>query len=164
VMGGTITISPEHARGDFLAVISSFFYAWYFLALQKGRERLDSLTSLWVLTVVGTVCLLISTQALGMPLLGYPGRTYLVFIAAALVAQLAGVYLVIYALGSLPASIVTPTMVLKPVLSALLAIPLAGEALMAHQVVGGLVTLAGVYLVNISHRQGSGEVTPAPAR
>jgi len=160
VIGGNISISPEHAQGDLLAVISSFFYGWYFLAMQKGREGQDSFTSLWVSTMVSIIGLLIGIRALGISLLGYPGKSYLIFFVLALMANLGGVYLVIYALGNLPASVVTPTMVLLPVLTALLAVPLAGEALTAQQALGGLVTVGGVYLINISHREKAREAAP----
>jgi drug/metabolite transporter (DMT)-like permease len=151
VLGGTFSISAEFALGDVLAVISSFFYAGYFITTQKGRGALDSLTFLWTTSVVASVCLLTASQALRMPLFGYPRSNYLIFLAAALFDQMAGYLLIVYALGNLPASVVTPTMVLQPVLSILLAIPFAGENLMPYQVLGGIVTLAGVYLVNISH-------------
>lgn len=154
VLGGSLSIHPDHAVGDGLAIISSFFYAGYFLAAQRGRETLNALTFLWMATLVGSVCLLAATQALRMPLGGYSRSTYLIFIAAAIVSQLGGLYMIVYAMGNLPASVVAPSMVLQPVLSALLAIPLAGEPLGAHQVLGGAVTLAGVYLVNISHGKG----------
>jgi drug/metabolite transporter (DMT)-like permease len=49
-------------------------------------------------------------------------------------------------------------MIAQPVLTALLAIPLAGEALYPAQWLGGLVVLAGIYLVNRSaSRPASGD-------
>jgi drug/metabolite transporter (DMT)-like permease len=39
-------------------------------------------------------------------------------------------------------------MVTQPVLTALLAIPLLGEALSAFQIIGGLITLLGVFIIN----------------
>jgi drug/metabolite transporter (DMT)-like permease len=55
-----------------------------------------------------------------------------------------------YALGHLPASVVSPTMLGQPVLTALLAIPILGESLHPVQWIGGLVVLGGIYLVNRS--------------
>jgi drug/metabolite transporter (DMT)-like permease len=48
----------------------------------------------------------------------------------------------------LPASLAAPTLLGQPVLTALLAIPLLGEGLGAAQVVGGVVVLAGIWLVH----------------
>lgn len=150
VLGSTVLMRPDFALGDALAVISSFFYAGYFIISQKGRRRLDTLPFIWIVTFTAMVCLFLYTRLMGMPLGGYSRETYKTFFQAALISQLGGFFLVTYTLGKLPASIVAPTMVIQPVLSALLAIPLAGEPLMLSQVVGGAVTLGGIYLINTS--------------
>ena len=49
---------------------------------------------------------------------------------------------------------VSPTLIGQPVVTTLLAIPLLGEALRTEQWLGGLVVLAGIYLVHRS-REGS---------
>jgi drug/metabolite transporter (DMT)-like permease len=58
-----------------------------------------------------------------------------------------------YALGYLPASIVSPTLLGQPVVTAILAGPLLGEDLSAWQILGGLAVLIGVYLVHHSRRR-----------
>jgi drug/metabolite transporter (DMT)-like permease len=87
---------------------------------------------------------------MGLPLTGYPAQTYLAFLGAAIVSQTGGYLAVGYALGHLPASLVAPTMIGQPVVTALLAIPLLGESLVASQWLGGLSVLAGIYLVHRS--------------
>jgi drug/metabolite transporter (DMT)-like permease len=153
VLGSTILIRPNFAVGDYLAIISSFFYAGYYLVTQKGRSLMDTLPYLWVMTFTSLICLLLTTQVMGMPLVGYSQGTYITFFAAAVVSQLGTYFLITYVLGKLPASIVTPTMVAQPVLTALLAIPFAGEALVFAQVVGGGLTLGGIYMVNTSQNR-----------
>ena len=153
VLGGTISIRPEYALGDVLAIISSAFYAGFFLFTQKGRQRLDVLACLWATMVSAMVGLLLWTQLMGYPLVGYSTATYLTFLTAALISQLAGYFCITYALGHLPASIVTPTMVAQPVLTALAAIPIAGEALLGSQVLGGCITLVGIYLLNTAEKK-----------
>jgi drug/metabolite transporter (DMT)-like permease len=87
---------------------------------------------------------------LEQPLTGYPAQTYWSLIGVALITQV-GAYLAIsYALGHLPASIVSPTLLGQPVLTALLAVPLLGQPLNPAQIVGGAVVLAGIWIV---HRQ-----------
>jgi drug/metabolite transporter (DMT)-like permease len=73
------------------------------------------------------------------------------------VPQIIGYLAMGYALGHLPASIVSPTMLGQPVLTALLAIPLLGETLQPVQWMGGLVVISGIFLV---HR--SREAAPQP--
>ena len=60
-----------------------------------------------------------------------------------------------YALGHLPASVVSPTMILQPVLTTLFAIPLLGEIPSPWQGIGGVIALIGIYIVNQSHQQSS---------
>ncbi len=63
----------------------------------------------------------------------------MMFIAAGIVSQVGGYFCMTYAPGHIPASIVSPTMVASPVISALLAIPIAGENLSIFQISGGLL-------------------------
>jgi drug/metabolite transporter (DMT)-like permease len=152
VLGSTILIRPHFVQGDFLAILSSFFYAGYFLATQKGRNCLDTIPVLWISMLIGSCCLLIGSQALSMPLLGYSRATYMTFLISALTSQLCGYFFITYALGTLPASIVMPTMVTQPVLTAIIAIPIVGEPLLTGQIIGGLVTLLGIYIINSSNK------------
>ena len=150
VLGNDMIHQPHFTLGDGIAFFSSFFWAGYYLVTQRGRLFLDALIYIWLVDVVsafslGTVCL-----GIGVPLSGFSAQTWLVFIGAALVSQIGGHFLLAYALGHLPASVVSPTMISQPVLTSLLAIPLAGQALAAGQWLGGLTVLAGIYLVNIS--------------
>jgi drug/metabolite transporter (DMT)-like permease len=84
----------------------------------------------------------------GPPLTGYPAVTYWSLIALALVTQVGGYLCINYALGHLPASIVSPTMLGQPVLTALLAVPLLGEPLILVQIGGGLLVLGGIWLIH----------------
>jgi drug/metabolite transporter (DMT)-like permease len=98
------------------------------------------------------VALLGLNLVLGYPLAGYPIRTCLSFIALALVSQILGYLSINYALGYLPASVVAPTMLGQPVVTAILAGPLLGEVLSLWQVLGGIAVLVGVYVVHRSRR------------
>lgn len=153
VLGSNIFVRTNFACGDLLAILSSVFYAGFSLITQKGRRFLSVLFYLWAFSFSGAACLFLATRSLGMPLAGYSPRTELIFLATSLIAQLCAYSFITYALGTLPASIVAPTMVLQPVLTALLAIPFVGEGLVLSQVAGGLLTLGGIYLVNAGQYQ-----------
>ena len=71
---------------------------------------------------------------------------------AALISQVGGYLSINYALGHLPASVVSTTLLTQPVLTAILAVPLLGEGIGWGQVAGGAIVLAGIWLV---HRQRS---------
>ncbi len=130
-MGSDYLRHPTFGWGDTLAIFSSLFYAGYFLATQRGRQYLDTLSYIWMVGVCSTLVLLVVCLGLGLPLGGYPPKTYLALLGAALISQLGGYLSVGYALGHLPASAVSPTMIGQPVMTALLALPLLGEAFAA---------------------------------
>jgi drug/metabolite transporter (DMT)-like permease len=150
VLGTSLILEPRLVRGDVLALISSVFYSGYFLVAQRGRAYLDTHEFVWSMCLTSALTLLLATRAFGMHLVGYSGLTYLTFLGAALISQIGGYLSITYALGTLPASVVTPTMVAQPVLTAVLAVPLAREPLALGQWIGCFVVAGGIYLVNIS--------------
>ena len=150
VLGSDFIRHPAIGLGDMLAIAAGVFYAGYFLVTERGRQRLDTLSYVWLVDLVAAFTLLFISLGMNMPLSGYPAQTYLAFLGAALVSQVGGYLSIGYALGHLPASIVSPTLIGQPVVTALLAIPLLGEALRTEQWIGGLVVLVGIYLVHRS--------------
>jgi drug/metabolite transporter (DMT)-like permease len=150
VLGSDFIIHPSIGLGDMLAIAAGVFYAGYFLVTERGRKKLDTLSYVWLVDVIAAITLLVITLGLRMPLTGYPPKSYLAFLGAALVSQVGGYLSIGYALGHLPASLVSPTLIGQPVVTALLAIPLLGETLRIEQWVGGLVVLLGIYLVHRS--------------
>lgn len=136
--------------GDLLAMLAGVFYALYMLVIQRVRVWMDTLSSLWISTVVGTLLLLALNLALGRTLWGFTPGQYVALLALGLISQVAGYLAINYALGHLPASVVSPTLLGQPILTALFAVPLLGEILEPRQIVGGLVALVGIYLVNRS--------------
>jgi drug/metabolite transporter (DMT)-like permease len=76
-----------------------------------------------------------------------------VFFSATIITQIIGYMAISYALGNLPASVVSPSLNLQPVVTIILAIPLLNEIPSPLQIVGSLLTLAGVYIINYAHQQ-----------
>jgi drug/metabolite transporter (DMT)-like permease len=115
--------------------------------------KISALQYIWMVNIVSAVLLFAYNMLMGNPLFGYSPLTWLVFIGAGVFSQTVGYFSVAHALGHLPASIVSPTMVLQIVLTALLAIPFAGESLSSNQLIGGLTILAGILIINLTRRQ-----------
>jgi drug/metabolite transporter (DMT)-like permease len=155
VMGNDFFIHLKIGLGDLMATAAGVFYAGYYLATQRGRQHLDPITYIWLVTVSASVGLLIINLALGFPMTSYTTQTWLVFLATALVSQIIGYVAVSYALGHLPASVVAPTMIGQPVMTTILAIPLLKEVPQPIQLLGGIAVLAGIYLVHQSHGRNS---------
>lgn len=151
IMGADFLLHPRFGIGDLMAAFTGFFYGGYFLFTEKSRAHFTPIAHIWLVGIGASLTLFIVNLLMHNPLSGFDTRTWIVFIATALVSQLIGYMALAYALGHLPASIVAPTMVLQPVVTALLAIPLLGEIPNLWQGIGGTVALIGIYLVNQSH-------------
>ena len=133
--------------GSTLGLISSVFYGGYFLITQRGRKLLDSIPYFWISSLSSAGFLLLVALIFRMPLTGYPLATYLLFLAMGIVGQVIGFMLIGYALGHLPASVVSSTLLLQPVITALLSGVFLGETYSAWQIAGGAAVLAGVFII-----------------
>lgn len=153
VMGSDFVLHPRLGLGDLMAIAAGVFYAGYLLSTQKGREHLDPLSYMTIMVISASFFIFLINLFLKQPFFGYPLQTWLVFLVLALVSQLLGYISVSYALGHLPASVVAPTMIGQPILTTILAIPLLGEFPQPFQLWGGIIALAGIYLVHSSHQK-----------
>jgi drug/metabolite transporter (DMT)-like permease len=153
IMGTDFLLHPRFGVGDAMAVGTGVFYGGYFLFTERSRTHFDPVIHIWLVGVGASISLFIINAVLRNPLTGYPTQTWVVFLATAIVSQLIGYISLAYALGYLPASIVAPTMVLQPIVTTLLAIPLLGEIPTIWQGIGGAIALAGIYIVNQSHNR-----------
>ncbi len=138
----------DKATGSALGLLAGVFYGGYFLVTQRGRDLLDSLTYFWLASASSALVLLVLAVGFRLPLTGYPATSYLTFLAMGIVTQVFGYLAVSYALGRFPASIVAPTLLGQPLITAVLAVPLLGETLAPVQILGGAAVLAGVLIVH----------------
>lgn len=162
ILGSDFLKHPQLGLGDGLAFASSFFYAGYFLVTQVGRRSGSLWRFSWAIYAISAALLFSYNLFMKIPVTGYPVKTYLVFLAIGLFCQAVGYTSIVYALGHLPASIVSPTMVAQIVLTSLLAIPLTGEALSSVQILGGVIVITGIILVNFSRSRQPIAVTASP--
>ena len=140
-------------KGALLGLLAGFFYGIYFLVAQRGRQHLDALSFFWIGTLSSAITLLIINLVMGHPFSGYSPTTWLVFVVQGVLIQAAGWFLIAYAQGYLPASLVSPTLLGQPLLTAVLAGPLLGETLGRNDLLGGAAVLAGIFLVHSSRLQ-----------
>ncbi len=159
VMGSDFLTHPTLGIGDLMASIAAIFYASYQLTTQRGRRHIDPFRYMWLVGVSATLGMFIINIVLGYSFTGYSTQTWIIFFVTAIISQMIGYLAITYALGHLPASIVSPTLIGQPILTTILAIPLLGEIPNAIQWIGGAIALAGIYIVNQSHLQTS-EETP----
>jgi len=156
ILGQDFSIGGEAGLGTFLGLGAAVFYGGYHLLAQRGRIFLDTLTFFWLSTFSSAVILFLLNVGLGRSFTGYDTPTYLNFLALGTVVQVAGWLAVNYVQGYLPASIVAPTLLGQPVVTAVLAVILLGEEFTAWQIAGAAVVLGGVYLVHWSRYSNAG--------
>ncbi len=155
VMGTDFILHPRFGIGDAMAIFTGFFYGGYFLFTERSRIHFDPVSHIWLVGIGASISLFIANRVLQYPLSGYPSRTWLIFLSTAVVSQIIGYMSLAYALGHLPASVVSPTMILQPIVTTLLAIPLLGEIPSGWQGIGGAIAMVGIYVVNQSHQRSS---------
>ena len=136
-----------------MATLTGFFYGGYYLITEKSRVEFDSVIHIWFVGIGASLTLFVINIILQNPFTGFDNATWITFLASAIVSQLIGYMALAYALGHLPASIVAPTMVLQPVVTAVLAIPLLNEIPTIWQGIGGAIALVGIYVVNRSYQK-----------
>lgn len=161
VMGSDFLRHPTLGLGDLMASTAAIFYASYQLTTQRGRKHIDPLRYTWLVGVSATIGMFLMNLALGNSFSGYPAQTWIIFFVTAIVSQMIGYLAISYALGHLPASVVSPTLIGQPILTAILAIPMLGEVPNPMQWVGGTAALAGIYIVNQSHLRAQQETPNA---
>jgi drug/metabolite transporter (DMT)-like permease len=144
---GDWTGSPGSLLGNGLAVAGAITVAAYQVI---GRGLRDALPlNAYVLGVWGTAALVLAVLArgFGVVLGGYPTRTWLVFVALALVPTIGGHGLINKSLRSLPAPTVGLFLLGEPVLASLLAWLVFREAPGPWTLAGGAVVLAALAFV-----------------
>jgi drug/metabolite transporter (DMT)-like permease len=153
IMGTDFLLHPRFGVGDAMAIGTGVFYGGYFLFTERSRTHFDPVGHIWLVGIGASITLFVINTSLRYPLTGYPAQTWFVFLSTAIVSQLIGYMALAYALGHLPASVVSPTMVLQPIVTTLLAIPLLGEIPTIWQGIGGAIALVGIYMVNQAHQR-----------
>ena len=143
----SLRFSPSALVGDALGVVTAMFYAGYILAVKRLRDR--GATTLYLMAVTSTVTAILlwpAAVAAGEQFFPATPRGWLVLLGLALLSHAAGQGLIAYALAHLPAAFSSVGLLLQPVVAAVFAWFLLAEPLVALQVAGGLVVLAGIYL------------------
>jgi len=150
--GATLLIGPNFALGgrallgDGLGVLTAVFYAGYMLAIKAASERASTAQIMAISTTVAAIVLLPYALATADAFMPQSASGWLVLIGLALIAHVAGQSLIAWGFAHLPAAFSSVSLLLQPVLAAMYAWVLLGEAVGPAQMLGGAVVLAGIYL------------------
>ncbi|MCU0467605.1 MAG: DMT family transporter [Arcicella sp.] len=148
VAGRDFVQNPNVGIGHLMAIGAAVFYAGYMLLTQQVRGSVDTVNFMgWSLLACLFFSLIICWQQ-DVQMLNFNDTTWFAFVASGLVCHLVGWLSINYALGFLHAAIVSPTLLIQPVLTSIISFIILNEVLRKEQIIGGLVVILGVYLVN----------------
>lgn len=164
----SLAFSPTALLGDALGVVTAMFYAWYLLSVKAIRDRGAATLHLMAVTTTITAALLLpvalgAMHQSGEPMLPQSPGGWLVLLGLAWISHSAGQGMIAYSLAHLPAAFSSVSLLFQPVMAGVFAWLLLGEPLVALQVAGGAVVLAGIWLARRGSKQDA-PVHPAPLR
>lgn len=142
--GGPDTSGHSNLKGDAVALGAAVLYAAYILMLGFTRRRFSTSTIMLYTTISATLtilplALIFETQYFPLTLFGW-----FIVCALAWMTQAAGQSLITFAIAWLPVAFSSLTLLIQPVVAAILAWILLSEPLSIWQICGGLVVIAGI--------------------
>jgi len=154
VCGALVIVSSDLSRhaqfgsGDVLALVAAACFAVYLMATEQVRAHTSTLEFLRLAILFSAFFMFLFAVAFRVPLAIPDQRSFLALLGLGLVSQLGGYLALTYALGHLPATVTSVSLLSQGPLTAVLAALLLGEPLTGAQILGGALVLAGVGLAN----------------
>lgn len=156
VIGFAGTTTEELSRpgqndllGGGLSLAGALAVSVYLIIGRRLRVEMPLIPYIWLVYGCAGVLLMLAVIFTGIPVTGYSSSAYLLLIALAVLPQLIGHTSLNYAIGYVPATLVSMVTQLEPAGSAILAFFFLNEIPMPLQVIGSAIILGGVFLANI---------------
>jgi drug/metabolite transporter (DMT)-like permease len=131
--------------GDALAIVGAIMLGLYILSGRRLRQTLDLVTYVTPVYTVSSVALILG-GLLSRTFMGpFPTSEYILFLAIAVVPMIFGHTVYNWTLRYLEASLVSISLLGEPVGATILAFLVLGEAPSTLTLVGGAITLLGIY-------------------
>jgi drug/metabolite transporter (DMT)-like permease len=148
---GAGSVGPNPLLGDALSLATAFWYALYFLAVGAARRREAATRIMFWSSLTGAPLLLVAALALGEPLLPTTTAAWAVCLGLGAV-HVAGQGSIAWALGRLPPATASVTVLVQPIVAAVLGWLLFNELFSAGQTLGAAIALSGVVLAQWASR------------
>ena len=154
LLGRSFELSPKHFAGDLLCILAAVFYTVYLVLIDRARATVGAWPALAVASVAGAAAF--------VPLLPFLGRLvppdWTPLVALALLSQVAGQGLVVWAVGHLKPEVSGLGLLIQPVIAAALGWAVYGEAMAAVDFAGAALVLASLVVAR------TGRSRPTPPR
>jgi drug/metabolite transporter (DMT)-like permease len=145
--GGSVSTGGDsHLRGDLVALLAACFYAGYFVMLSRARSAFSTpVVMLWS-TIAAAICVLPMALLFEKAFVPYAIAGWLILIGLGWLVHAGGQGLITFALAWLPPTFSSLTLLIQPVVAAVLARIILDEPLGVKQVAGGSIVIAGILL------------------
>jgi drug/metabolite transporter (DMT)-like permease len=145
--GATLSVGGDsHLRGDAVALCAAAFYAGYFVMLSRARSIFSTpIVMLWS-TISAAICILPMALAFEPAFVPHLLLGWLILLGLGWLVHAGGQGLITFSLAWLPATFSSLTLLIQPVVAAVLARVILNESLGVPQVVGGSIVIAGILL------------------
>ncbi|QDQ25707.1 DMT family transporter [Chitinimonas arctica] len=144
--GENFSVAPDRFRGDLLASLAAVFYCGYLLTIKLVRQQVPVMRLMALSGAAASVVLLGIALARGEVIMPTSSHAWAVLIALALLTQVGGQTLIAYGLGHVAAHVSALALMFQPLVSAIAAWAIFGEAVSWLQFGGAMVIVAGVWL------------------
>ena len=142
---GDAGIGETSLYGDLLALIGAVMLGIYILAGRRLRQSLDLVSYVTPVYATSAVVLILGSVATGTRLAPFPPREYLLFLAIAVVPMIFGHTVYNWALRYVEAPVVSISLLGEPVGATVLAYLVLHEVPSFLTMVGGVITLIGIF-------------------
>jgi drug/metabolite transporter (DMT)-like permease len=144
--GGPAALGGGDLAGDGIAIVAAAFYAGYILAIGRLRSRFSTNRIMIWSTASAAVCMLPMALLAEQSLFPTSAFGWAMLFGLAFVSHAGGQVAITYALAFLPPAFSSLTLLLQPVVAALLAWVLLSEPVGAMQAIGGAIVLIGILI------------------
>jgi drug/metabolite transporter (DMT)-like permease len=144
MLGRSYELSPDNFIGDALCLLAGALYTIYLIAIDRARTQVGAWTILSYSTIGGAPALLLFALIAGERI--WPDN-WTSLIALALVAQVIGQALMIYALGKFKPVVIGVALLVQPIVGSIIGLVGYGELLGVVDVVGALCIAGAMILV-----------------
>ena len=143
---GDAGAGASNLTGDILALIGGIMLGLYILGGRFYRKNLDLTTYVTPVYSVAAVSLVLMSLITGTQLTGFSYSTYGLFFLIALIPMIFGHTLYNWVLRYLSAPVVSLSLLGEPVGASILAFLLLGETPNSFTIIGGGITLLGIFI------------------
>jgi drug/metabolite transporter (DMT)-like permease len=160
LMGRSYQLDPRHLVGDLLCVFAGILYSVYFVFMAKVRDTMPPLPALLLASLSSIVPLLLFALAMGERIVPHH---WLPLAGLALVSQVIGQGLMIYALGRFSPLVIGISLLIQPIVAGTVGWLVYGEKLGAPDLIGAALVAIALVLVRDTPKPVAEPLAPAGA-